>query len=80
LDCLGLALISVAGFCCLLGGTWSVPEDTVLQRPDHIYRHAVLETVLTDDDLLLEKLVGDEILGPADHTHHGASDVRAGHD
>jgi hypothetical protein len=35
-----------------------------------------LAPLFTDDDLLLEKLVGDEILGPADHTHHGASPMR----
>ncbi len=48
-----------------------MPKHAVLERPDHVDRHAILEAVLADDDLFLQELVGYEILGPANHAGYG---------
>jgi len=56
-----------------------VPKNAVLQGPDHIDGHAVLQTFFTDDDPFLEEFVGNQVLGPAHDAGDGAADIGAGY-
>ena len=42
----------------------------------HVNGHPVLETLVADDDLFLEKLVRDEVLRPANYTGDRAPNIR----
>jgi hypothetical protein len=58
-------------------GRRAVAEDTMLKRADHIDGHTVLEAFIADDNLLLQELVGDQILWPADDTCYGTAQIGA---
>jgi hypothetical protein len=73
-DGLGFAVLAVRAVQ-IIGG--AVTEDAVLQRPDHVDGHPVPEALLADDDLLLQELVGDQVLRPADDAGYGTLQVGA---
>ena len=73
-DDLDFTVLAV-GAVILTSGT--VAEDAVLERLDHVDSHPVLEALIADDDLLLQKLVGDQILWPVDDAGNGTMPVGA---
>ncbi len=51
----------------------------MLERPDHVDGHPVLQTLVANDDLFLEELVRDKILRPTNYAGNRATNISARH-